>query len=303
MRSHEDLADLAERQYGVVSFRQLRELGFSKGAISRMSEADRLRRIHRGVYAVGHSKLSGQGQCVAAVLACGNGALVSHWSAAWLWGLWSSFSRPVEISIPSHGHRRRGVWTHHIPSLDAGERALVDGVIPLTSFARTVLDVAGTTTVLKTESILERAERRDLLDLGAIDAVLDRHRTAPGTGRLHEATMIYRDPAFSRARSERLFKALIKKAGLPQPVLNTFVAGQEVDAYWDTERFAVEVDGWGTHRTRAAFERDPVRQEDLLLAGITCIRITARRIEREPEEVGRRLAEHLRRRSGPTPQP
>jgi very-short-patch-repair endonuclease len=296
MRSHEGLADLAERQFGVVSFRQLRGLGFSKGAISRMSEADRLRRIHRGVYAVGHAKLSGQGRCVAAVLACGDGALVSHWSAAWLWGLWSSFPKPVEISIPSHGHRRRGVWTHHVPSLDAGERALANDVIPVTSFARTVLDVAGTTAVPRTESILERAERRDLLDLGAIDAILDRHPRAPGTGRLRQATEIYRDPAFSRARSERLFKALIKKAGLPQPVLNTFVAGHEIDAYWEAEQFAVEVDGWDTHRTRAAFERDPVRQEDLLLAGITCIRITARRIEREPDAVGARLAQHLSQR-------
>src|SRR3954468_6818334 len=87
MRSHYALAKLAEAQHGVVSFRQLRELGFSKGHISRAFEADRLKRIHRGVYAVGHARLSGQGRCLAAVLACGNGAVLSHHSAAWLWGL------------------------------------------------------------------------------------------------------------------------------------------------------------------------------------------------------------------------
>jgi Transcriptional regulator, AbiEi antitoxin len=302
MRSHTALADLAERRFGVVSFRQLRELGFSKGAIARMSEADRLRRIHRGVYAVGRARLSQRGRCMAGLLACGNGAVVSHGSAAWLWGLQGTFPRPVEVSIPGNGHRRRGVWTHRVTSLNRDEQTLVDDVIPVTSLPRTFLDIAVTTATRRVESMLERAERRGLLDLDAIDVLLRRHQGVPGTARLRDATEIYRDPAFYRARSERLFKALIKKAGLPPPAMNIFIAGHEIDAYWEAERFAVEVDGWGTHRTRAAFERDPLRQEDLLLAGTTCIRITARRIEREPNAVAARLIQHLaKRRNGPTP--
>jgi very-short-patch-repair endonuclease len=302
MRSHEALAELAERQFGVVSRRQLLGLGFSKSAIGRMSTAHRLRRVHRGVYAIGRRGLNGPGRCLAAALACGEGAVVSHASAAWLWGLRDSFPSPVELSVPAHGHRRKGIWTHRVLAIDPGERALSDEVIPVTSLPRTLLDLAAITTVRRVESLLERAERRDLLDLDGIDAALRRHHRAPGAGRLREATEIYRDPSFSRARSERLFKALIKKAGLPHPALNTFVAGYEIDAYWEAENFAVEVDGWGTHRTRAAFERDPVRQEDLLLAGITCIRITARRIEREPDAVAARLARHLaERHDGPSP--
>lgn len=296
MRSHGDLANLAERQYGVVSFRQLRELGFSKGAISRMSEASRLRRIHRGVYAVGHANLSDHCRCLAAVLACGEGATLSHASAAWLWGLQGSCPRPAEVSVPGNRRYRRGVWVHRVRSLPAQERT-VEEAIPVTSLARTFLDLASTSSVKRVEGSLERAERRGILDIDALDALLERRGGDPGTARLRRATAIYREPAFSRARSERLFLALIKAAELPRPALNTFVHGQEVDAYWEEERFAVEVDGWGTHRTRAAFERDPLRQEDLILAGVSCIRITARRIEREPDAVGRRLGEHLRRQS------
>jgi very-short-patch-repair endonuclease len=292
MRSHEGLADLAERQHGVVSRRQLLQLGFSKSAIGRSSIADRLRRVHRGVYAVGHARLSDHGRCFAAVLACGDGAVLSHGSAAWLLGLQGVCPRPVEVTIPAHGHRRRGIWSHRTKALGPMDREVVDG-IPTTSRARTYLDLAQVKSIRSLESMLERAERQGRLDLSAIDAILADHRGDPGTGRLLEATAIYRDPAFFRARSERLFRTLIRKADLPPPAMNTVIAGLEIDAYWEAERFAVEVDGWGTHRTRAAFERDPLRQEDLLLAGISSIRITARRIEREPAEVARRLAKHL----------
>jgi hypothetical protein len=295
MRSHEDLSRLADAQYGVVTFRQLIGLGFSKGAIWRMSEARRLCRMHRGVYAVGHTELSRYGRCLAAVLACGDGAVLSHKSAAWLLGLRGDCPRVAEVTVIGHGHRRKGIWTHRVGGLARGDRIELDR-IPATSLPRTLLDIAGTGTVRQTESMLERAERLGTLDSGSIDAILRRSHGHPGSGRLRTAAAIYRQPVFSRARSERLFLALIAKAGLPTPALNVFVAGQEVDAYWEAERFAVEVDGWGTHRTRAAFERDPLRQEDLLLAGISSIRVTARRIEREPEEVALRLAQHLGRR-------
>lgn len=295
MRSHDSLSNLAAAQYGVVSFRQLIGLGFSKGAIWRMSEARRLCRIHRGVYAVGHAKLSKHGRCLAAVLACGEGAVLSHNSAAWLWGLRGDCPRVAEVTIGGHGHRRKGIWAHRVGGLAPEDRREIQKV-PTTSLPRTLIDLAATGTVRRIESMLERAERLDILDPGEIDAILRRSRGHAGAGRLRTAAAVYRQPVFSRARSERLFLALIEKAGLPPPALNTFVAGQEVDAYWEPERFAVEVDGWGTHRTRAAFERDPLRQEDLLLAGISSIRITARRIELKPAQVAQRLAQHLERR-------
>jgi very-short-patch-repair endonuclease len=110
-----------------------------------------------------------------------------------------------------------------------------------------------------------------------------------GSPRLRQALALYREPIIARALTERRFLALIDKARLPRPAVNTFVAGFEIDAYWERERFAVELDGWDTHRTRAAFERDPLRLEELKLAGIDAIRITARRIEREPGRVAKRL--------------
>jgi very-short-patch-repair endonuclease len=129
-----------------------------------------------------------------------------------------------------------------------------------------------------------------LLDLAAIDAMLKRRRGHRGAARLRNALAIYREPGFFRARSERLFRRLVRQAGLRLPVLNTWVDRFEIDAYWEEERFAVEIDGWEAHRSRRAFENDRLRQEEMKLAGIDVIRISARRIETEPAAVGQRLA-------------
>jgi hypothetical protein len=136
----------------------------------------------------------------------------------------------------------------------------------------------------------------DLLDLAKIDELLARSGRHRGRQRLRQALELHRDPVFSRARSERLFLALVKKAGLPPPAINTFVAGHEIDAYWDAEHFAVEIDGWSTHRTRASFERYRLRQEELKLAGIDSIRISARRLERAPARVAENLERLLAQR-------
>jgi very-short-patch-repair endonuclease len=295
MRSHARLAKLAGAQYGVVSHRQLRRLGFSTAAIGRSSGANRLLRVHRGVYAVGHGGISNHGRCMAAVLACGDRAVLSHMSAGWLWGLFPKCPVEAEVTIPRHGRGRSGVKTHHPASLSPREWGTLER-IPVTSLARTLLDLAATTPAWRLEQAIERAERLGRLDLIEIDALLRQRHGEGGTRRLHRALDIYRDPASSRSRTELLFLDLVKKAKLPRPATNTFVAGYEVDAYWEAERFAVEVDGWDTHRTRKAFESDPLRQEDLKLAGIDSIRITARRIEREPQLVAKRLATLLAQR-------
>jgi predicted transcriptional regulator of viral defense system len=295
MRSHEALAELAKEQYGVVSFRQLRGLAFSKGAIGRAREAGRLHQLHQGVYAVGHTALTDQGRCMAAVLACGPRAVLSHQSAAWLWGFLPACPIKPEVSVPNSGRPRAGIRAHRVAPFDLVEFGKSER-IPVTSKARTLLDLAAARRGRRLQQSIEKAKRLNRLDLGEVDDLLRRKRGAAGTRRLREAVEIYRDPAFSRARSELLFLDLVKRAGLPRPALNTFVAGHEIDAYWEMERFAVEVDGWDTHRTREAFEADPLRQEDLMLAGIDSIRVTARRIEREPRVVGQRLRRLLARR-------
>lgn len=234
------------------------------------------------------------------MLGAGDGAVLSHGSAAWLWGLLPTFPRPPHVTVPQRGHPKASARIHHSTILEGADLAVYEE-IPTTAVPRTHLDLAATVNAWLLNSAIERAERRGLLDIAATEDPLERCGRHRGRRKLTMALQIYRPQMFSRARSERLLRALIQDAGLPIPVFNTFVAGYEVDAYWEAERFAVEVDGWGSHRTRTAFERDPVRQEDLLLAGITCIRVTARRIEREPRAVAARLAQHLARRQFPLP--
>jgi hypothetical protein len=144
--------------------------------------------------------------------------------------------------------------------------------------------------------VVDRARRRGKLDLGAIDRALERRPRSFVTERLEDVLRLYRRPVVDRARSELLFLDAIADVGLSLPRINTFEAGYEIDAYWEAERFAVEVDGWETHGSREAFENDRLRQEDLKLAGIDSIRITARRIEQEPRAVARRLKLLLARR-------
>jgi very-short-patch-repair endonuclease len=288
VRPHGQLASVAARQHGVVSQCQLSELGYSEGSVLKAALSGRLHRVHRGVYAVGHPGLTRAGRCLAAVLACGDGALLSHKSAAWLWGLGLEFSAEPEITTPIRGHARAGMQLHHSTILEEADCAIEDGV-PVTAVPRTLLDVAATMPSRSLAHIAERAQLRGLLDLGAADDLLSRAGRHRGRKPLRKALSLYLDPAMTRSATERAFLALVKRTGLPRPSMNHFLAGHEIDAYWEAERFAVEIDGYSTHRSRAAFERDPVRIEQLKLAGIDTIRITARRIERDPESVANSL--------------
>ena len=166
----------------------------------------------------------------------------------------------------------------------------------MTSVARTLVDLAGNSSARRLSRVVDRARRRGKLDLEAVDRSLQRRPSSYGAERLQEVLRIYRQPVFDRARSELLFLDAIHDVGLSLPRINTWVEGYEIDAYWEAERFAVEVDGWETHGSREAFENDRLRQEDLKLAGIDSIRIAARRIEQEPTAVAKRLKRLLTRR-------
>jgi len=295
MRSHKELADLAEGQHGVVTYRQLRKLGFSNGHIHRSSKASRLRRVHRGVYAVGHKRLSLHGHCLAAVLACPEGSVLSHRSAAWLWGFLSSCPRESAVTVPHRGHRRRGILTHRVAALADEDCGTLHG-IPVTSAARTLLDLAAVAPARELSRTVDRAKRRGCLDLVALDAIIRRRGRTIGAKRLSKALELYRKPVYDRARSELLFLDALEQEGAPLPKLNCWVEKWEIDAYWETQRFAVEVDGWETHGSREAFEDDRLRLEEMKLAGIDCIPVAARRIEREPEQVAKRIRILLHRR-------
>lgn len=295
MRAHGRLAELAARQHGVVSAAQLKQLGYSTSAIGRAGSAGRLHRLHRGVYAVGHRRLTKHAHCLAAVLACGCSALLSHSAAAWLWGISRTYSVPIDVTVARGTRSKPSIHLHQARALGDGERSNREG-IPVTSVPRTLLDLATVVSGERLERMIERSEQLRLFDLRAVDSLLARTVGHPGTGRLKRGLSAYREPAFTRSALERRFLALVRAAGLPIPSANMFVAGFELDMYWERERFAVELDGYQYHRTQAAFERDRLRQEELKLVGIEIIRLTSRRLDREPKTVVSRLAMLLERR-------
>lgn len=144
--------------------------------------------------------------------------------------------------------------------------------------------------------MVERSEDLELFDLRAVEDLLDRTVGHQGHGRLRKAIALYKPSSFTRSGLEKRFLELVVEAGLPQPRTNFVVEGFELDCYWPEFRFAVELDIFETHGTRAAFERDRKRQEDLLLAGIAMTRVTGPRLEREPRQVIERVARLLRQR-------
>jgi very-short-patch-repair endonuclease len=275
------VAAIAARQHGVVSIAQLLWAGLSEAGVRRRVAAGRLHRIHRGVYAVGYSRLTQRGLWAAAILACGPGALLSHLDAAAVWDLARS-RRPVHVTTTARsrdGHP--GITLHRVRHLHAEDRARHEG-FPVTSVARTLLDVAATESIDRLTRMMEEAERRQILNLAAIDALLARSRGCRGVRRLRRALSEF-IPAAAETRSdlERRFLALCRDADLPLPHVNVIVEGFEVDMAWPAQRLVVELDSYEFHRTRAAFERDRARDAALKVAGWNSIRVTSRLLERE----------------------
>lgn len=293
-RTHHPLSRLAKQQHGVVSRRQLERLGYSEDAIWKAASSGRLHQVQHCVYAVGHTALTGQGRCLAAVLSCGDGGLLSHRSAAWHWGLTTQLRSPLEVTAASPRRIRAPVRVHSAGALTGEDKDSLEG-IPITAVPRTLLDFAAIEPRYLAW-VLDRAESRGLLDFIAIDSLLSRSVGFRGVGRLREGLRAHRTLAFTRSGLERKFLELVRKAGLPRPSTNLFVAGYELDAYWPTERFAVELDTYDYHGGRASFEQDRLRQEDLKLAGIEMTRITGARMDREPEAISNRLERLLAQR-------
>ena len=231
---------------------------------------------------------------MAATLSCDEGSLVSHRSAAWLWGLTKRFATPVEVTAMSPRRTREEIRVHSAEALRLTDRAMPEG-IPTTSVPRTLLDFAAIDPFYL-EQALDNAHRLGLLDLIALDTLISRSRGFRGVARLRAALEIHRTPAFTRSGLERHFIRLVRDHGLPRPSINFFVEGCELDAYWAAERFAVELDTYDYHGSPKAFEDDRLRQENLKLAGIEIVRITATRLNREPKRVMSRLSRLLAQR-------
>jgi hypothetical protein len=275
---------LAARQHGVVSRGQLLHLGYSEQRIKTLVAEGALLRVHRGVYAVGHRRLTLKGRWLAAVLGCGDGARLSHRDAAMLWDLRRTSSGLIHVTAAGT-HRLDGVDCHRTRHPDRLGTTLIDA-IPVTSLERTLLDLAADEPHQRTVALLEAAERRRLLDGRTIRAEIDESPGHRGTARLARALAEVADePPDLRSGLEASFLALTRGAGLPDPATNVVVAGVPVDAYWPQYKLVVEVDGWRWHRSRRSFEEDRRRTNRLQLAGLTVLRFTDTQIANDPQGV------------------
>jgi hypothetical protein len=222
---------------------------------------------------------------MAAVLACGPDAVLSHRSAAGLWGLLRAAGSRIDVTTTDRrGRGRPGIVLHRVRKLHEDDRALRDA-IPVTAVARTLLDLAEVVHARRLGVAFEEAERLGLLDVRALHALWGRSRGRAGLRPLRSLLSEGRDPPETRSALERRFVEVCGRQNLPPPVLNARVGAFEVDALWPRERLIVELDGYAFHRTRGAFERDRLRDSDLQLAGYRVLRITSRRLEREPAVV------------------
>jgi very-short-patch-repair endonuclease len=270
------IAALAERQHGVVAVWQLLELGLGRGAIQYRVSIGRLHRIHPGVYAVGHRKLTPQGHRMAAVLAYGPDAVLSHWSAAAQWGIGRSRWK-TDVTTP-HSKRSRKQIRAHTANLHPEDRDTRDG-IPVTSVERTTFDLAAQTSEDELTRLIEEADRKELFDLRALDRAIARRPRVKGVVRLRKVLAAYRGPADTRSKLEREFRRLIRSTDLPEPQFNVLVEGLTVDVYWPQWKLVVELDSELYHANPSAFETDRVRDATLQKADIRVLRVTGDRMD------------------------
>lgn len=272
------MAVLATKQYGVVNRTQLAALGFGGRAIQIRLRDGRLHPLHRGVYAVGHERVNQRGHWLAAVLAGGDGALLSHGSAAALWGLqrprW-----PIEVTS-RHGRRGRRGIVHHEGRIHPQDRAVRDG-IPVTSVARTVFDLAEVVDEERVARLIEEADRLKLLQVRALEAVCERGQGRRAVRPIGRILACLHAPDRKRSPLENRFAAFCRTHRLPPPATNVLVLGHEVDVLWPAARLTVELDSWEFHGHRAAFRHDRARDSALLVAGYRTVRVTHERLDTE----------------------
>jgi very-short-patch-repair endonuclease len=283
----EVVARLAGRQHGVVARRQLEAIGLSASAVGRWATEGRLHRVHRGVYAVGHPVLTVNGRRMAAVLAAGPGAALSHASAAALWEIRATSATRIDVSVRSVAGRgkRPGVRIHRAAQLRGDEITVQQG-IRVTTVARTLFDLAATLSPRALERALDEAEINQLYDRTSLDALARTHAGERGARALAQALDDDADPTLTDSELEELMLALCREHDLPRPKSRAWVAGLRVDFLFPASRLVVETDGYRYHRTRRAFERDRERDAILARAGHRTLRFTHRQLTREPGLVG-----------------
>jgi very-short-patch-repair endonuclease len=296
MRPDRRVVALARGEEGMVTAAQLAAAGLSPTAIAHRVATGWLVRKHRGVYLVGplEAPLS---RLKAAVLAVGDGALLGHFAAAAVWELRAPVAGAVDVTLPGRNARSRpGIRVHRVDRLHPADAVRHRG-LPVTSPARTLLDLATLLAPRDLARVVEESEVRQHVTTRSLNEQFERYPAHRGRAALAEA--IGSDPALTRSEAERRLLELIRGARLPAPETNVRLAGHEVDVLWRRQRLVVEVDGFAFHSTRAAFERDRLRDANLTAARHRVIRITWRRLVREPEAVIAILAAALAGQASP----
>jgi hypothetical protein len=287
------IAAFAAAHHGVASHAELLALGVTVKSIEYRLAIGRLHRRHLAVYAVGHPLLSRPGRWRAAVLACGDGAVLSHWDAAAHLDLLPARGRLIRVTKPSSSGRDPDpsrIRLHRVRTLRAWEGTLIDA-IPTTTVARTLLDLSPLLRPAAIEDVIGRADRLRLFDLVAVRRCLAEHPRQHGAPALRRLLDELEGVGASDLRSslEIRFLQLCADHDLPKPLANVRVAGVVVDFHWPASRLVVETDGYAYHASRAAFERDRERDQQLTLAGCTVLRFTYKQVTQTPEAVIHRI--------------
>jgi very-short-patch-repair endonuclease len=282
------VGELARRQWGVITRGQLGEFGLGDSGVRDWVQNGRLHRLHRGIYAYGHDRLMVEGRWLAAVMACGAGARLSYRHAAQLWELRQTSAALIDVTVPSRAGRvrRKGIRVHRSGRL-APEEVTVRHGIPVTTVARTLLDLADVLDAQALRRAVTEAEYRNLFDLAALIAVVENNPGRRGR-KVLEAAGATRHR--TRSPLEDRFLALLERRGVEEPRSGVWIEGCEVDFVWTRVGLVVELDGVAAHGTRQAIERDRKRDRVLWRAGYRTMRLTDDALNAE-DEVLRDLAE------------
>jgi very-short-patch-repair endonuclease len=279
---------LIGRQHGVVTRRQLLELGLSGDAVDHRIATARLHPVMAGVYAVGRPGLSQRGSWMAAVLACGSAAVLSHDSAAALWRIRSAYGSVVAVTVPPSVCRRRPGISTYRRSLEPDERTEIDR-IPVTSIHRTLLDIAAQLRREDLEAAINAADKHGLTTPPRLRAALADYAARPGVAVLR-AVLDRRTFVLTDSQLERRFLPIARRAGLPRPRTGRRLNGFKVDFHWPELGLVLETDGLRYHRTPAQQARDRLRDQAHTAAGLTPLRFTHAQVRYEPDHVEQTLS-------------
>jgi hypothetical protein len=280
------LALLAEIQFGVVARWQLTLLGYGKDAVQVRIDSGMLRPLHAGVYAVGHTKLTRNGYFLAAVLASGPRAVLSHRTAGVHWGIFAS--RQVKADVTTHVSAQRTtrrIKAHRTRALHEEDWTIEDG-IPVTSVARTMLDLAAILRPDRLLDVIDDAVRAEIFDLFALERAMTRTPYRRGVRKLKALLTDYRGAPDLRSKFERRFRRRLRATpGLPEALYGEKIAGHLADVYFPQFNLVIELDSRGYHLTPRAFEADAVRDAKRLKEGIGTLRVTDTRFYSDPDGV------------------